>query len=235
MSDPGDLSPSSEPALTPDQALVRHLFKAFDDHSKRFWIDLIGVRPYLGDCKIMDRNDPHLSHLHDEIFVELKARHCQLRSGVLCHAIGIEERPIFCWTAQWDYILTISDDASRAFMIPRDRIPQDWWDTTKTAAAQTPKAFPLKMTECLEEYAVRFNKDATLVKNIEAIIDSTIRKTGSRKAQEPVPVDYSSPEPMLLGYKDPIAQIDRLESEYYPGRRKIFETLWFCQTHQYAR
>ncbi len=169
---------------------MRRYFEAFRTHSIRFRVDVIGVRPYLGDMKIVEKSTGQ------EVMVELKEGYVQVgRQAVLRHvADDFRQRPIFSWKAHWDYILTTDEIEGIAYMLPRDKIPANWWNASR------PPHGVLEMSVGFEEYSIDHRGDGQIVRDIEKILNMTQSKTGSMRAQKVIPVSHSN---------EPLDQVER--------------------------
>ncbi|KAM0796555.1 hypothetical protein BDR22DRAFT_825007 [Usnea florida] len=146
---------------------LRRYFQAFHDYSERFRFDLIGVRPF-------------------EVFVELKdgivdvVRDEESGLQVLGHQAVYQanQRPIFSWKAQWDYLLSAHVGQRYAYFFPRDKIPADWWDQDGT----------VKMSEGFQAYRIDLRRQEDIVRDMEIVLDRTRAETGSMRARHVRPV-----------------------------------------------
>ncbi|KAL8651121.1 MAG: hypothetical protein Q9210_003441 [Variospora velana] len=160
---------------------VWELYRAFKAHSTRFRVELISVRPLVGDLKIIENETKSAS------YVELKSALCTieppkgLKSGVLKHAqLYRGERPIFTSLKQWDYIFTEVVGRPQAFMLPRREIPLDWWDSTDISVGTT---------ESFGSYAIDRSSDERTVQDIERVLTLENAKRGSAEDELRFPQD----------------------------------------------
>ena len=172
---------------------LRRYFTAFQEHSKRFRFDLVGVRPFGGDFKIIEIST------EQEVFVELKDGLVEVvrdrGSGlhVLRHrAVNPpNQRPIFTWKAQWDYLLSADDAQQYAYFFPRDKIPADWWDRDGIK----------EMREGFQAYRIDLREQNSTVRDIEKALDRTRAETGSMRARHVRPVRPLTAEALQqIGY-----------------------------------
>lgn len=176
---------SAEKAL--DKILL--YFEAFRKHLRDFRVKLIGVKPLLGDLKIVEKLT------EQEVFVELKREFFYVEhnetSGltVLRHQQMSESRKIFYWKAQWDYLLTANSAMIIAYMLPRDKILTAWWN------ASVPEDGFLEMSEGFQEYFIDLSHDFRIVGDIEKVLNAMRIRTGSMRARRAIPIDYSMYEP----------------------------------------
>ena len=164
-----------------ENALVRlqRYFTAFHECSERFRFDLIGVRPFGGDFKLIEISTKQ------EVFVELKDRLVEvvrdeesglqvLRHPAVNQAYG---KPMFTWKAQWDYLLSADVAQHYAYFFPRDKIPADWWDQDGI----------LEMSEGFQAYRIDLRHEC-IVRDMEKVLDRTRAETGSMRARHVRPV-----------------------------------------------
>ena len=173
------MEPSQHQARSALQRLRRY-FTAFHRHSTQFRFDLVGVRPFLGDFKILDLVN------HEEVFVELKdglvdvSWDRQSSSWVLRHpAVNPDSRRgIFTWKAQWDYLLTADVAQRYAYFLPQDKIPADWWDQGGIR----------EMWGGFQEYRVDLTQPMSTAQDMEKILRRAREETGSiiRRTVRPV-------------------------------------------------
>lgn len=164
------------------------IYKAFRRHSERFRVEFIGVRPLLGDLKLIDRVTGQ------ELIVELKAGMCKLArqrengAKVLQHdQIPRDKGTVFNWTRQWDFLFTALADSLVAFLIPRDRIPKDWWNSQHRV---------VETADDFGEYRIDRSISRQMVLDIEHVLDFTKETTNSMAARDEIPLGRC-PETML--------------------------------------
>lgn len=129
---------------------VEFLRTSFGEEGSLYRVELILNAPLFGDCKLINVNNDK------ELFIECKSNHCQFendaegRPHVLRHLqtrLGFSGLQIFTWKCQWDYLYTVarssgtSHPRNMAAFIPRDRIPQSWWNAPleDDQAIETPR------------------------------------------------------------------------------------------------
>ena len=159
---------------------LRRYFTAFHECSKRFRFDLVGVRPFGGDFKIIEISTKQ------EVFVELKdglmevIRDTGRGMQVLRHrAINpANQRSVFTWKAQWDYLLSADGAQQYAYFFPRDKIPANWWDRDGVQ----------EMREGFQEYRIDLGQQKSIVRDVEKVLDRTQAETGSMRARHVRPV-----------------------------------------------
>lgn len=144
----------------------------------------------MGDLKIIETST------EQEVFLELKDNFFEIvedeKSGlaVLRHKQTNQGlRKIFSWKSQWDYLLTANWTKRIAYILPRDKIPADWWN------ASVSKEHELKMLEGFEECFVDLRRDDQMVRDIEKVLNTTRTRTGSMRAQNAISIDHSTHEP----------------------------------------
>lgn len=149
---------------------------AFKKHSTEYAANFVDMAPMNGDCVLL-----HLSS-GIKTFVEVKSEHYRMeldsrtRESYLHHnqrAIG-QGHLIFSWRAHWDFILTISQDLSRAFFIPRDMIPDAWWNVIPASTSQ--KTMVRAPYDYLSRFKVRYGNSSHLVTDMERILSSNPRQ-----------------------------------------------------------
>lgn len=136
VSDPSVL----EPTFAPWQKAIKQiefLRKGFIEMESFYRVELILNAPLFGDCKLVNVGNDQ------EQFIECKSGSCQFeydaegRPCVLRHyqsRLGFSDVQIFTWKCQWDFLYTVAESSgiSRprhiAAFIPRDEIPQSWWN-----------------------------------------------------------------------------------------------------------
>ncbi|KAI4239791.1 MAG: hypothetical protein LQ349_000099 [Xanthoria aureola] len=132
-----------------------------------------------GDLKFIER----VTGL--EFIVELKDGMCKfpLQGGngakVLGHSQtqGSNDKTIFNWTRQWDFLFTTVDSAV-AFLIPRDRIPKDWWNSQHRV---------VETSDDFGEYRIDTRSPRRTVHDIERVLDLAKETTNSMAAREKIP------------------------------------------------
>ncbi|KAL8982261.1 MAG: hypothetical protein Q9205_003171 [Flavoplaca limonia] len=183
---------------------VRELYEAFAKHSRDFRVELVGVSPLLADLKLIGHNRKA------ELFVEVKKEHCLLESDgrsktpqlLYIRQVLRDRRLMFSWKSQWDYLfLTVKNMPTKAFLLPRDRIPIPWFNSW-------PQGEYLKMASGFEEYSVDVSSEESIVRDIERIIHREDQK-GSMNATRPIPVDSAERKYLKKGY---IGRKDSLDS-----------------------
>ncbi|KAI4238425.1 MAG: hypothetical protein LQ349_001105 [Xanthoria aureola] len=157
---------------------VEVMYEAFRDCSERFRVELVGLRPLLGDLKLIERATGL------ELIVELKDGMCELpRQGengakVLRHSqTQLSNNTVFNWTRQWDFLFTTVDSAV-AFLIPRDRIPKDWWNSQHRV---------VETSDDFGEYRIDTRSPRRTVHDIERVLDLAKETTNSMAAREKIP------------------------------------------------
>lgn len=128
-------------------------------------------------------------------------RHVQLQRG---------DRHIFQWKVQWDFIYTTQGDTEQALLLPRDLIPQTWWNWQPTQG-RTCLEWPSDQLGLLREHVVNVTSASQLVIDVERILGSTQRRTESLVAQRPVPLDTSLLDPLYEEAWDERAEDEVLE------------------------
>lgn len=188
LSDRSVLEPTAQPVANALGRLQRY-FTAFQNCSERFRVDLVGVRPFGGDFKIIEIST------QQEVFVELKDGIVEVvtdeESGslVLRHPLANPagpdgRRPIFTWKAQWDYLLSADLAQGHAYVFPRDKVPAGWWDRHGIG----------EMWEGFQAYKINLGRDRCMVRGIEEVLDRTRAENGSMRARNVRPVRPSPDE-----------------------------------------
>lgn len=144
-----------------------------------------------------------------QVFIELKTRHCSLerrpaaRTQMQHHQnrIGYADQYIFCWKAQWDFLLTEVDGGREALFIPRDAVPKGWWNSK----AQNRRLDWCSHTDVnVEDFVVSQFNNNRLRQDIERMLYR--RDLPLWKAYDRIPVGTCA---------------DNLEDEYVPKDREI--------------
>lgn len=192
--------------------------EAFSNHSRNFLVEFPDIVPLLGDLALVSRTqsplDPSSSSqtIPDEIkrkfFFELKVGHCLLaedqdgRYPVIHHcqkALGFRTKYIFTWKSAWDYLVTmIRNQKGMALCIPRDEIPDHWWNAStpeyieKGTMPMLTWDFPQR--ERLKRYLVDFNKPDEAVRQIERLMGTPPKRACRRIPLAPLPADDNEAE-----------------------------------------
>ncbi|KAL8692789.1 MAG: hypothetical protein Q9218_002260 [Villophora microphyllina] len=161
--------------------------------SSRFRVQLTEIFPLSGDCTFLD------SKTGEKVFVELKSAYCRIKHGL---QPAIEHRqqvfwtrrgskslyhPIFSWKAQWDFLYTMTASRTEVLLIPRDRIPDSWWN--RLARDDEWFEWPLESSaQALEDFSVALGSPDRFVADIERILLCSATNGKSMRAQIPIAV-----------------------------------------------
>ena len=172
---------------------IKVVHRAFLTYSDRFEVRFVEILPITADFKFFQES------IGLEIFVEAKKSHCHfnLDPGLynfMNHSQWDSkmERLTFSWKAQWDYLYTLNGlgHEREALFIPRDLIPQTWWNA-RPGTFEEGLDWPKKDLDILRECVVPVTDDRLLALGIERILDMTERRIRSMKARNPVPITSS--------------------------------------------
>ncbi|KAL8854856.1 MAG: hypothetical protein Q9221_000362 [Calogaya cf. arnoldii] len=217
---------------------IRFLQRAFQQYSNDFDIELCLIFPMFGDFKIKHRKDL------TEVFVEHKSGKFELTRDANGQISSMRHMPvyelsrssrfIFCWLAQWDFLLTarINNETKKqeALFLIRDVIPSEWWNDT----AQAWLHWPSDNLDKLREYVIDMDSPEQALRQIETILYriKETQKTFKAKGYVQVPaaeagVSYSETD---AAYIDSL-QDDKEDSEphhdaYYDDDRWTSPDLW---------
>ena len=123
------LLPAALPLRQSDHNFIQHIWRALKEHGKHFSVEVPRIKPGHSDMILV-----HESGL--KVFVELKtgmASFAPHRRSVLRHAMLHQQRRIFTWTAQWDFLITglvgeSGGHLSRSgYCFNRDELPDEWF------------------------------------------------------------------------------------------------------------
>ncbi|KAL8636811.1 MAG: hypothetical protein Q9226_009206, partial [Calogaya cf. arnoldii] len=185
---PSKLGPSQKTKQSA-QAVVEKIHAAFQEYSTAYRVEFTDLFPFLGDFKIVDL-------LHGtETFVEAKLNACKWRlkeagsSNYMGHNHLTfnedgEERFVFSWKAQWDYLYTVWE--GKALFIPRDLFPSTFWLDRTSARLY----WPADGLDSLYDCALDLGSASTMVEKIERILHT------SGKAQKQIPILPYDEEPI---------------------------------------
>ncbi|KAL8883029.1 MAG: hypothetical protein Q9198_000067 [Flavoplaca austrocitrina] len=172
---------------------IQFLQKAFRAYSDRFDVELCSIFPMFGDFKFKSRL------YSTELFVEIKEGHCHTtrdgRSITSMHHspsfwLGKNQRLVFSWLAQWDFILTStksfeeSTELDDTFFIAKNIIPASWWNNF----GRLPLDWPTENLDALESCCVNLRSPQQAVQQIEGILYRIEQAYGTMSARVEVPV-----------------------------------------------
>ncbi|KAL9035157.1 MAG: hypothetical protein Q9180_005010 [Flavoplaca navasiana] len=187
------LEPRSKAWKTALEA-IKVVHRAFGAYSDRFKVQFVEILPITADFKFFQESTGL------KIFVEAKKSHCKFNLDVgaasfMSHAQWDSkmERLVFSWKAQWDFLYTLDIHERQALFIPRDFIPQTFWNARPCTADEW-LDWPIDDLDMLRECVVRVTNDRQLAIDMERILDMTERRTRSMKAQNPIPIKSSVAE-----------------------------------------
>lgn len=163
------------------------LYRALQDHSTELCLDFNQYYRFFGDCKAIHRSGV-------ELFIECKSSHCRsFGSGASLRMDHLQTergslQDLFSWKAQWDFLFTVPriEDAAPAFLIPRDRIPREWW--TAEFELDHWLQWPEERSLELAKYVVDIRRPRLLASQAESILldeQATPRKTSVRIPMKP--------------------------------------------------
>ncbi|KAL8985388.1 MAG: hypothetical protein Q9205_000879 [Flavoplaca limonia] len=171
---------------------IRFLQGAFRDLSDDFDVELCNIFPMFGDFKIKHRRDSI------EIFVELKTKQCnftrddnsEISSMNVApgYILGKDNRWIFSWLAQWDFLLTFGPERNgvvdEAFLFFRDDIPAEWWNDRSRRQLH----WPSESLHIVRNSHVDLRTPTQAVYQIEAILHRVQQVHGTLKAKTDIAV-----------------------------------------------
>ncbi|KAL8837173.1 MAG: hypothetical protein Q9170_002634 [Blastenia crenularia] len=166
LSNPSILEPSQKgPKHSLEQ--VRKLYQAFSRHSERFRVEFNDVRPYLGDLKLLALGKEDL-----EIFIEIKSGWCSIDRKARRGSAGLKHR--------------------QGAPFPKS---ENGNECAFTHTNRSGISYPLLSTnEGFEEYRVDQGRSDRTVRDIERILDLTLKKSGSVKATRKNPMGLPATE-----------------------------------------
>ncbi|KAL8762040.1 MAG: hypothetical protein Q9184_001887 [Pyrenodesmia sp. 2 TL-2023] len=172
--------------------LVEEVYWAFKTRPTDFKVQCVDILPVTGDFKLVQKSTG------TELLVEAKKCHCSFsldrgKKGFMTHqqySCGVDERYIFSWKAQWDYLYTLNENETEALFIPRDIIPPSWWNYPSRTVD-----WPTAQIDDLRQYVVRLKPRARLLDDMERILQ-TRQKTHSLKALDPIETETLLLEPL---------------------------------------
>ena len=163
---------------------VRGLHAAFEHSSHKYRVETLNVGPLFADFKFVHK----VSNV--EVMVEIKSQHCwfELKEEDAYmrhaqHAVGLG-RNIFSWRVQWDFLYTLPKQGRWALFLPRDLIPDDWWN--RAPSPGTELEWPAQDVHVLKHYTVDLSSAFSTVTDFERILDRAQRQ-GSMRAVLPAP------------------------------------------------
>ena len=160
-------------------------------------MEFVDLFPISGDMKLV------YNTTGTEILVEVKKDHCDFALGeelepsqrYMKHGQdvrGLRDRQVFSWKAPWDYIYTVQGRGKRreeALFIPRDMIPQSWWNNTPLGTEDFDLDWPADDIETVRQYVVDLRSPNSIAMDIERIIILTLDQTNSMKAQNDITIE----------------------------------------------
>ncbi|KAL8991011.1 MAG: hypothetical protein Q9177_000468 [Variospora cf. flavescens] len=170
---------------------VKEVYDAFQTQPSDCTLHFVEILPITGDFKLVHEGTGL------ELIVEAKKCHCDFDLGQgpdssMTHsqwAVGMSQRHcIFSWKAQWDFLYNTSRSGREALFIPRDEIPQSWWNYQGAELS-----WPQEDIDALDQYVVQLEPATQLLEGIERILQTRERnhplKAQRSIAIEPIHVD----------------------------------------------
>ena len=174
---------------------IKPLRKAFKNVSREYSIEHVVIHPILGDFKIV-----HLPNLQ-EYFVEAKsglwrtAKDSDTNTLTMEHTqhkAGLSPKPIFSWKSTWDYLFTTRPSGNpRALLIPRDKIPKEWWNTPTGEDEQVWLQWPIQHTSNFRDFTVDLKDDLRLVNDIVRILQTHSKPRDSIEMSPNMPLSVA--------------------------------------------
>ncbi|KAI4125126.1 MAG: hypothetical protein LQ341_007002, partial [Variospora aurantia] len=196
---------------------VKEVYDAFQTQPSDFTLHFVEILPITGDFKLVHEGTGL------ELIVEAKKCHCDFDLGQgpdssMTHsqwAVGMSQRHcIFAWKAQWDFLYTTSRSGREALFIPRDEIPQSWWNYQGAELS-----WPQEDIDVLYQYVVQLEPATQLLEGIKRILQTRERnhplKAQRSIAIEPIHVDALAERttPKRETLEEPVAFSDGVDPD----------------------